>query len=602
MGPGEPITVHDNCDSKKRVALQNDLEKYKTRHLTSGCSCEELLVDARGLDEILMSGSLPLLDITEGQDLSDLSISIRPSTSSIPWVALSHVWADGLGNPVDNALPRCQLQHLKKLARAVTSNSNGDRDPRESLLWIDTLCCPVAPEDAKRRALTEMRRTYQQATYVLVIESTLQACMSETMALEEIWARIMLSGWMRRLWTLQEGALPARDRRLWFQFRDRAISFRSLWQALRKMLDSGFRQMGLAIDFHSRMQTFTAWSTQSSRPDLAVIDDALQFRSVSVRSDEPILLGNLLDLDVRKILDGSEDTRIYRMWSLMPSALHGIPKGILFRLGPRLKEEGFRWAPATMIDSEKSNKMLAIKLGGYNEGKPTRRGLLVDLAGFTLSMAGRPRGLPPNTWNILAPQQIQSLYMRDEEGSWYLIVRRMPTAEGDFLSSSRLEDLVRSNSDLWVAHAETDFQLRADGERQISTAILVKLVEDEFDVKYVRAEMHVNVLLVPHSLQGLMAAAYQCAHELSDGPIVAQLRSVSNEDVEMRNLTYRSFYDAIEPEIHRVASANQAQGTSSWDHTQHSPKLLEYMIAMMFIGQYAVMGTRLPGTTQWCVD
>ncbi|KAG6988574.1 hypothetical protein G7Y79_00071g097450 [Physcia stellaris] len=550
LDPAEPFIAHDNCDGNKCVRLQNDLTTYKTRHLTSECCCDELLVDAKRLDEVLMSGSLPLLDITEGQSLSELSVSIVPSTSSTPWVALSHVWADGLGNPVDNALPRCQLQRLKQLIRTLVSTSNENEDSPEALLWVDTLCCPVAPEGAKNRALTEMKRTYQQATYVLVIESTLQAFVSETMTLEETCARISVSGWMRRLWTLQEGALPARDRRLWFQFRDKAISFYSLWQALRRTINLGFRQWGLAVDLINRMATFTAWSPRSSRddgPDLAIIDEALQFRSVSVPSDEPLLLGNLLGLDVRKILDGSEDTRMHRLWSLMPSALRGIPKGILFRLGPRLEEDGYRWAPATMIGSEKSNKMLSAQLGGYDEGKPTGRGLLVQLAGFKISMAERLDDLPQNLWK-LAPQQMQSLYVRDQEGSWYLVLRRIPTVEGDFLSSSRLENFLQSNGDVWVAHAETDSQLLASG--QASTAIMVKLVEDSADVMYVRSEMHVNVLPVPHSLQRLMAAAYQCACEMINDPVVVQLRSKSYENVERAEPACESFSDAIEPEIH----------------------------------------------------
>ena len=598
MDPAEPFTAHDNCDGNICVRLQNDLTRYKTRHLTSECCCDELLVDAKRLDEVLRSGSLPLLDITEGQSLSELSVSIVPSTSTAPWVALSHVWADGLGNPVDNALPRCQLQRLKQLIRTLVSTSNGNEESPEALLWVDTLCCPVAPEGAKKRALTEMKRTYQQATYVLVIESTLQA--SETVTLEEIWARISLSGWMRRLWTLQEGALPARDRRLWFQFRDKAVNFDSLWQALRRMHHSGFRQWGLASEFITRMMTFTAWSPRSSRdggPDLAIIDEALQFRSVSLPSDEPLLLGNLLDLDVRKILDGAEDTRMHRMWSLMPSALGGIPKGILLRLGPRLKEDGYRWAPATMINSDKSNKMLSAQLGGYDQGKPTGRGLLVQLAGFKISMVERPEGLPRNLWK-LDPLEIQTLYMRNNEGLWYLIWRRMPGVEGDFLSSNRLEDFLQSNVDVWVAHAEPGSQILANG--QASTAIMVSLVEDSDDVMYVRSEMHLNVLPVTHSLQRLMATAYQCAREMIDDPVIVQLRSLSYENVEMADPACKAFYDAIGPKIRRMV--DQASETPSWDSSQHSPGLFEYMIKLILSGQYAVMGTRLPGTAQWCVD
>ena len=66
---------------------------------------------------------------------------------------------------------------------------------------------------------------------------------------------------------------------------------------------------------------------------------------------------------------------------------------------------------------------------------------------------------------MLSPGQSESLYMEYSEGSWYIVVRREPNAKGDFLSSSRLEDFIRSNGDVWIAHGETAFRLRPDGAR-----------------------------------------------------------------------------------------------------------------------------------------
>ena len=52
---------------------------------------------------------------------------------------------------------------------------------------------------------------------------------SEAMAPEETCARILASGWMSWLWTFLEGALSADNGRLWVQFHDQAVDFRSLW-------------------------------------------------------------------------------------------------------------------------------------------------------------------------------------------------------------------------------------------------------------------------------------------------------------------------------------------------------------------------------------
>ena len=58
---------------------------------------------------------------------------------------------------------------------------------------------------AKTRALVQMKRTYQEATMVLVLDASLQLFNGDLLTPEEICARISSSGWTRRLWTLQEG-------------------------------------------------------------------------------------------------------------------------------------------------------------------------------------------------------------------------------------------------------------------------------------------------------------------------------------------------------------------------------------------------------------
>jgi len=63
-----------------------------------------------------------------------------------------------------------------------------------------------------------MRRTYESARKVLVLDSELEVASIDTSP-EELLMRISCCGWMRRLWTLQEGALA---KELFFQFKERA--------------------------------------------------------------------------------------------------------------------------------------------------------------------------------------------------------------------------------------------------------------------------------------------------------------------------------------------------------------------------------------------
>ena len=170
-------------------------------------------------------------------------------------MALSHVWADGLGNPYANALPRCQLSYVGRIIKDLdiaarsrdirdhnvkredvsTQEEEGEEDEK-LLLWCDTLCCPVQTEETKSLALGYMYQTYRDATHVLVLDASLRQHDVENLDIDELSIRIFTSPWMRRLWTLQEGALPATTFRLWFQLTHKAVNFREfLTNALGKI-------------------------------------------------------------------------------------------------------------------------------------------------------------------------------------------------------------------------------------------------------------------------------------------------------------------------------------------------------------------------------
>lgn len=304
-----------------------------------------------------------------------------------------------------------------------------------------------------------MKNIYERAICVLVLDASIRFYESEAMAPEETCARILASGWMRRLWTFQEGALSADKGRLWVQFHDQAVDFRSLWQEIVR-INTGWNQKGLTTDILVRMRLLNDFFRRETGADLQRVGEALRHRSVSVSADERLLIGTLLGLDVAGILSGSGKTRINRMWSLMPAAVRGVPKGILFQPEPRLDEEGYRWALLSMLHHEDSNATLTTRGMENYQGTPTEHGLMVRLSGFHIRFAQCPNGLPANPWNISMDENL--LYMRDDEARWYVVRRRWPTAEGDYLSEDQLNSAVlRSHENIWVTLHETDFQGRS---------------------------------------------------------------------------------------------------------------------------------------------
>jgi hypothetical protein len=213
MEKPKPVRDHSRCTTQLCVNYQIDASNYTLSHAEEGCSCSTLEVDINAITEILMMGesSLPLLEIVPADDLEDLRIDLVPSSLDIPYVALSHVWADGLGNPFSNSLHRCQLARLKglieRLDTSTTSADSGSKPP--SLLWLDTLCCPAIDGPGKQKSIQKLRQVYQEADKVLVLDASLFSVTCEPLHTSEIAIRAYTSPWMRRLWTLQGQRAPS---------------------------------------------------------------------------------------------------------------------------------------------------------------------------------------------------------------------------------------------------------------------------------------------------------------------------------------------------------------------------------------------------------
>ena len=419
-----------------------------------------------------------------GQTLGELSVDVVASRPESRYVALSHVWADGLGNPCANALPRCQLLYIGQLVNNldIAANSRVIRDldlkeqdrgvrqeheegVEELLLWCDTLCCPVRPEAAKLMALEYMYQTYQNACHVLVLDASLRTDNIDSSDIDEVSMRIFTSPWMRRLWTLQEGALAAVTNRLWFQLNHKVVNLRELRINARDKFFSSIDRKGLAGDMLRRLGSFANVFLNNNathpRADLLKAMEALRHRSISVLSDEPLVIGNLLGLDVAHILNGGDGTvarRMNRLWRLVPSAVHGIPRDLLFRVGPRLTEPGLRWAPATLL--HENDIGIAIQRSEKEEDQALLTlsdGLSVRLPGFRLALPPRVQGLPSPYKGIKQLKNPNLLWMKDKAGSWYQIGRYFPVERDNSLTDKTLTEIISEPKELWVIHPTPDF-------------------------------------------------------------------------------------------------------------------------------------------------
>ncbi|KAF2799828.1 hypothetical protein K505DRAFT_47583 [Melanomma pulvis-pyrius CBS 109.77] len=247
---------HIKCPTTNCEASSTSLSKdYVIRHThPDSRPCPLVYVNENIVRQTIANGGIPLVSI-ELLPSGSTRLHVHAATSRDQFIAISHVWSDGLGNPLSNSLPKCQLDrlamYLKNLpnpsSHAAFDNDFGPtfsfgplsldlarlsficrKSDRPVLFWMDTLCIPVSTKkddawtnELKQRAINQMATIYGRASQVLVLDSSLQQCRIGLMNRSELLAHITFSNWMGRSWTLQEGAL---NPFVYFQFADGAVN------------------------------------------------------------------------------------------------------------------------------------------------------------------------------------------------------------------------------------------------------------------------------------------------------------------------------------------------------------------------------------------
>jgi hypothetical protein len=116
------------------------------------------LVSSEELTNVLTNGDrYPLLRLKG--NLDNLTAELVEFSEGTPYIAISHVWADGLGNPYSNSLYRCKLIRLRELVLSLNAGFQPDSSDSEAipLIWLDTLCCPAESGYGKRVAIEKIR-------------------------------------------------------------------------------------------------------------------------------------------------------------------------------------------------------------------------------------------------------------------------------------------------------------------------------------------------------------------------------------------------------------------------------------------------------------
>ena len=361
LGPRRSQREHGNCSPRKCKALDIQRATYETKHVVTDCTCRFLPQNEKPVCEILLANQIPLAIFTKGHSSTEPCLKFVSSTHETSYVAFSHVWADGMGNTTMSALPLCQLTRLQSLADKVMP-SLGHPVP----FWIDTLSVPQ-DRDAKRFAIQRMHRTYAAASAVLVLDTEL-VTVGRPRARHEIFLRVAMTGWMRRLWTLQEGVLA---KKLNFQFADGVVNVMELLRQAEA--DFAGRKMGQVIDVESTIFCTDIRSLQEAQGDFKIWHawHSSQGRSTSHKLDEVTCIATLLgfsEQNMREVAVTAEDEEQARMdrgelaptpgqearlrdqkWTKFINLQPRFPQDFIFVRGPRMTAPGYRWFPSSFL-------------------------------------------------------------------------------------------------------------------------------------------------------------------------------------------------------------------------------------------------------------
>lgn len=469
---------HKGCTSRKCFAFQVDASTYQTKHVTDDCTCAFIGPDIGKIVDTIKAGKIPLLSIETKQDGLQISVeaqipeksqwpeqnysirSIRLLGASKDYVAISHVWADGLGNPKHNELPMCQLKRLKNILDELR-DQNGVlellnmgkmdallRKARNTSLrfWLDTLCVPVDTNltDIRREAIQKMKDVYNESRQVIVLDEDLQDVSLSKIDSTEMFMRISLSGWMRRLWTLHEGVLGGK---LYVKFNDNIIDVQKMYTAEvelshhRTLTKEQDLTRSLVVvkgnprcdssEFVWRMRSmrahlfppndrkaigFIQYNTVSEERTTAMrrmhgimtAFDAARFRTTSRAEDVYICMGNLLGWASSDIGAVAPEGRLRKMLEEQST----LPQGIVFVPGPRNHELGWRWA-VTTFDNDHHTAM-KVNIQDDDPGVRSAEGFTVIYPGLIL----------PNEASdmILSKEIIIADLVNQQKRWWHVIV------------------------------------------------------------------------------------------------------------------------------------------------------------------------------------
>ncbi|KAF2996247.1 hypothetical protein E8E13_003781 [Curvularia kusanoi] len=363
--------------------------------------------------DVIMNEKIPLLRFKENTE-NGLVLEVTEFTRDTEYATISHVWSDGYGNSQSNELYRCQIDYLYRLLREAqkhrTRNRRGPK--RQIAFWMDTLIVPVEKryKEARKFAIHQIYEVFDKAQYTIVIDNGLNRMEWDHKDYTSTAMKILASGWMRRLWTLQEAFV---SRKLMFAFKGGYYTKLPLIDLddIEDLYDDS--DDGLSLNLQTIARTYYRNMLGPNRRErlyknvtshgMSLVADvwrAAQWRTMEHEENETLALATLLNLDIKrtKSLGSAElyagndikksrmlDEKMKEFWLLLEKSSPGaIPSGIIFLAGKRISLPGFGWAPRSWMSALEQDYPDPIATATHPARLLADEGLEVHYPGFWL--------------------------------------------------------------------------------------------------------------------------------------------------------------------------------------------------------------------------
>ncbi|KAI9670301.1 MAG: hypothetical protein M1831_006515 [Alyxoria varia] len=357
--------VHAACTLSECRAYA-DISNLPRHRLPCDGQCDMIDLGEDGnaaVEQALDSGSYPLCQIHRAVDTGDIQLKVlRHVHRETSYVAISHVWSHGLGNPSRNALPDCQLAFLHSILKQANTPAPEDtmsNPPASPTFWLDTLCVPLK-RPYRKLAISRMRSTYTDAASTLVLDNDLLSFHGPPF---QRCQRLMLSDWTTRLWTYQEQCLS--EPNILIAFADGLVPVETL-SSDRFRWDYG--ASGLVTSMLAAPSSVFEKRLGEREEVERILDiaTALHGKGTTRGDDEPICFATLMGVDIYDLPDRPRLTDVFEQLR------NSLPQDLIFTPGSRSDIPGFRWAPTSLLI-----KPPRIYSGHHDPGKLTPWGLRI---------------------------------------------------------------------------------------------------------------------------------------------------------------------------------------------------------------------------------